>query len=319
MDGWKNRCRRLIVDLEQHIVLQLEQLGLSNPVLLERIERGQSNTCFSCTGSGVQWFVKYLPPGQYNPRWDCERHLEVWAANNQFGLPPSYISQDRRLLVYPWLSGGDYGHLKNTAQGIVASASIICRMVASSQPPALLQRLSRLDPIHDLIGYRRRLLSQIESPCGDLQQLLITAQALAPIMQSYQVSESVDRLRICHNDISLANLLHSATGGVLIDWEYASLGVIEQELGFCSEINNLTHHEYATLCSIYRHDSGQPLCARGLQLWRRYAQVVNALWFYEQGLNPQESASRRQYFNDMCCERVKKISVESNFTVDLYS
>lgn len=150
------------------------------------------------------------------------------------------------------------------------------------QVGALLARLHRWKtPFrgrHDLFGevryFEDRIDGQTFGPTPDLDEI---RRQCAPVAAALAAGR--DRLVPCHNDVRAENLLDSADGPVLIDWELSAMADPDWELGaFCVKAMLDGDGENA-LFSAYYGDAGHPRASRarlyGILL--RYLYVIQAL------------------------------------------
>ncbi|ROS04857.1 phosphotransferase family enzyme [Sinobacterium caligoides] len=307
--------------VQQELLAKLSAMGVRNIVSLSALELGQSNSVYQCQTQHASYFVKSLDVLSSAESVAKTRALELWASEQGFGLAAIQVSEDGYLWIYPWCDRGDLlGKGLAKQDSLRQIASLISVVSRSKCPSSVLSQLQPLATGADLLRYRRRIEHCTEITASILRLISWEdAEGLASAMACWQGNEPESHLSVCHNDISLANVLTDDRGGVLIDWEYASLGTVEQELAFSSVILSLDHDDYLRLCGYLQSDYKRTLKPKGLQLWRRYALWINLLWCVEQA-QLLGGVGRRAERLLLAAEHCRtKISVECKFTVDLYS
>jgi aminoglycoside phosphotransferase (APT) family kinase protein len=114
-------------------------------------------------------------------------------------------------------------------------------------------------------GYHHPLSGRISSELNEIVENL-----------SCRTSEPV----LCHNDFRMGNFLKSASDQIfLLDWEFASLGEREQDVGWlfapCWRYSNPggLESDLAHFVSMYQDLSGHLLDAQRIEFWRYVSQV----------------------------------------------
>ena len=137
-------------------------------------------------------------------------------------------------------------------------------------------------PAPNLAEYRRRRAEDTEralegGPDAGLARR--AAQAGPPA----GADEGAAPFRMLHGDLVDANVVWSAAGPALVDWEFSRMGDPAEDLAYLIEVNGLP----AAVASALLEGYALPGVAARVESWRALAAADAGAWYRAEGLHPQ--------------------------------
>ncbi len=155
----------------------------------------------------------------------------------------------------------------------------------------LLRGIHALPAIHfrlDLAERVRRYRHQLDDRCPP--SLAGLHGAAAPLLDCLVAAPGANRL--CHNDLSAANLLRSGGRLYALDWEYCAMGSPWFDLATCCNADSPS----PDAAELLRHYLQRPLLPaeqNSLEQWRCLADYLDLLWYLSQRPDYLDGASAR--------------------------
>jgi len=182
--------------------LTLELPFQARPELVAELTEGISNKSYLILADGERWVLRLDAPQASNLGVDRAQEHLIHRAAAAKGLAPECLVADLEhgFMVTRFIEGGRFGKSSDANSRL-------------NSLHALLLKLQEVDVGLNTLDYRSHLARY--SNDGGF---------------STQISECLDHLEtaadvgLCHHDPSPANVVFTASGACLIDWEYAAVG-----------------------------------------------------------------------------------------------
>ena len=226
---------------------------------------GESNLCFRVSDDSTQWALRL---NAKSPPLGVSRESELAAhsAAALAGLAPPVVYSSDECLVTPLIEGVGVSSSDLTALGV------------------LLRRVHQLPvklPVFDTLSYLQENLQAVleGDSSANLEQLSDCAQWL----EKNHPSEPVVRCP-CHNDCLPANIIKTADGLVLIDWEYAAAVDPAFELAAVCVGNKLDNAQKTQLLKGYEIGAAGAHFNARLDYFEKYYRLIDILWWEHKGV-----------------------------------
>ncbi len=251
-------------------------------IQMSRLSGGSVNRSYEVS-TPVGRFVVRLSQGP-TPGSRADRSVEREIASDcvRSGIAPHIVHANERWLVTEYVDGQlwtepDFGNPERLAQ-----LGDTLRRLHDLQPPGC----GRFDLLRALAGYAKRVGAEPDSGAGDLAGYLESAA------MAWTFCGAAERpLAILHHDLHSSNLIDSARGVVLIDWECAAVSDPLLDVACI-----LSYHESARRmrpCSC-----GAPGWSESLRAsWRRpfgCSTLHTYLWYRERRMRISPTEAERQ-------------------------
>ena len=205
-----------------------------------------------------EWVLKRADPAQ------VARETDMLARLAGSGLAPDLVAAGEGILI----TGRVDGAPRPAASWSADQAGAVGRLLA------LVHRRPAPASVEGAPASRGRLIADIRRDCRPGLRA-ITAAAIAALP-----SPEPGARVLLHGDPWSANIVWSAAGPVLVDWEYARGGEPAEDLAYLSALDELSD---ATLDEVLRGYGADPALAARVRAWRPLMAAWCGSWLCDRG------------------------------------
>lgn len=234
----------------------------TRPELVARLSGGSTNESYLLEADGHKLVMRLNTKA--TSLFGLDREAELIAMTNAADLAPAVIYCSNEFLVTEYLQGRHWtkDEVSNSARSVRLAALI-----------KAIHALPRTQYVLDIVDRCNHYWAAIETLAVEVPRDLSHLRSrLERKISSWQLP--AEQLRPCHNDLVLDNIIDTAEGLKLIDWEYAAMGDPYFDLAVLIEYSNLSASASRALVANYTEVPDQSRLSQN----RLTFKYVDILW-----------------------------------------